>query len=192
MTPRDRLADAARAQAPATIELLEQLVAQRSVGDGPEIAACLELVVAAVAGLGGRVDWFEHDGLPSAVVRLGGGSPARCVALSGHVDVVSAGGRWSADPFVPARRDGALYGRGTCDMKGGVAAFAGALRALAAAELLDACAVELVLTGDEEVGSRRGIIPLLEAGAVRASSSPSTTARPPPARSRGSWRPAST
>jgi acetylornithine deacetylase/succinyl-diaminopimelate desuccinylase-like protein len=51
-------------------------------------------------------------------------------------------------------------------MKGGVAAFVGALRTLADLDLVGRCSIELLLTGDEEVGSRRGMIPLLERGLV--------------------------
>src|SRR3546814_15073289 len=41
------------------------------------------------------------------------------VVLSGHTDVVPVDGqRWASDPFAVDRRDGRLYGRGTCDMKG--------------------------------------------------------------------------
>ncbi len=53
-------------------------------------------------------------------------------------------------------------------MKGGVAAFVAALQALNDAGVLSHCPLELVLTGDEEVGSRRGLIPLLAEGAIEA------------------------
>jgi acetylornithine deacetylase/succinyl-diaminopimelate desuccinylase-like protein len=55
-------------------------------------------------------------------------------------------------------------------MKGGVAGFVGAIRAIDDAGILERCSLELVLTGDEEVGSRRGLIPLLESDAVSATS----------------------
>ena len=52
--------------------------------------------------------------------------------LSGHTDVVPPGdpATWTADPWSAEVRDGALYGRGACDMKGGVAAILGAVRAV--------------------------------------------------------------
>jgi acetylornithine deacetylase/succinyl-diaminopimelate desuccinylase-like protein len=165
------LADAATAEVDATVTLLEQLVAERSLeGEDAAIERCLELMHDAVAPLATTIERPVVDGLPALIARFGDGPVARRVALSGHVDVVPAEGAWASDPFTPVRRGTLLAGRGTCDMKGGVAAFAGALRALSAAGLLEGCAVELVLTADEEVGSRRGLIPLLEAGAVTATS----------------------
>ena len=52
--------------------------------------------------------------------------------LSGHLDVVPAGdpGTWTDDPWAGEVRDGQLYGRGACDMKGGVAAILAAVRSL--------------------------------------------------------------
>lgn len=59
------------------------------------------------------------------------GSGPKVVALDGHIDVVDVGERanWNTDPFDPVLRDGIVYGRGTTDMKGGVASsvYAGAL-----------------------------------------------------------------
>ena len=42
--------------------------------------------------------------------------------LNGHLDVVPAVGEWDSSPFSMEEKDGKLYGRGTCDMKGGIAA----------------------------------------------------------------------
>ena len=75
----------------------------------------------------------ERSVLPVIIGRMGrpGG---RRVILSGHVDVVPPGdpATWSTDPWGGEVRDGRLFGRGACDMKGGVAAILGAVRALAA------------------------------------------------------------
>ncbi|MQA74349.1 MAG: ArgE/DapE family deacylase [Solirubrobacterales bacterium] len=78
-------------------------------------------------------------GRPQLVARFGGGGEGRSLLLNGHVDVVSAEPRerWASDPFEPVIRDGRLYGRGACDMKGGVATMVAA--ALALAE----CGIEL-------------------------------------------------
>ena len=107
------------------------------------------------------------DGLPALVARFGGGPAERCVSFAGHVDVVPAAGDWSSPPFSLSRHGDRVVGRGVCDMKAGVAASVGAIRALAASGLLEGCAVELVVTGDEEVGSARGMRSLLAAGLVR-------------------------
>ena len=68
------------------------------------------------------------------VGRVGGeGRPA--LVLSGHTDVVPPGdlSRWAGDPFVPRIADGAVHGRGACDMKAGVVASLAALHAVRAA-----------------------------------------------------------
>ena len=54
---------------------------------------------------------------------LDSGSPGRCLLLEGHTDVVSEGecGRWSVDPFGGELKEGRIYGRGSCDMKAGLA-----------------------------------------------------------------------
>jgi acetylornithine deacetylase len=80
---------------------------------------------------------FCDDGQPvtrlNLVARFGnpdGDHPASLI-LNGHVDVVPEGerDRWSSDPYSGAIRDGRLHGRGSCDMKGGLAAAAIAMRA---------------------------------------------------------------
>jgi acetylornithine deacetylase len=79
---------------------------------------------------------YCDDGLPVArpnlVARWGEATPGQPAALilNGHIDVVPAGhpARWSDDPFAGAVRNGRLYGRGACDMKGGLAACCFAIR----------------------------------------------------------------
>ncbi|MBX9990837.1 acetylornithine deacetylase [Phreatobacter oligotrophus] len=73
--------------------------------------------------------------------------------LSGHVDVVPVDGQdWSTDPFKLVEKDGRYYGRGTCDMKGFVAASIAAVPAMLAAPLQKP--VHLAISYDEEVGCR--------------------------------------
>lgn len=71
--------------------------------------------------------------------------------LSGHVDVVPVDGQpWTTDPFALTLKDGRYYGRGTCDMKGFVAASLAAVPDMAAAAL--AKPIHLAISYDEEVG----------------------------------------
>ena len=67
-----------------------------------------------------------------------------------------AGGRggWRADPFAGEVRDGVLYGRGACDMKGAIAAFVAAVRRSSAAGPPRG-SISLLITGDEEGAGRR-------------------------------------
>ncbi|MFJ5289217.1 MULTISPECIES: ArgE/DapE family deacylase [unclassified Streptomyces] len=74
------------------------------------------------------------DGRPQLIARFPGTGGGRSLLFNGHIDVVSAEPRaaWTSDPFRAEVRDGRLYGRGTCDMKGGIAAAVVAAEALAA------------------------------------------------------------
>ena len=100
------------------------------------------------AGLG-------FDGRPQLVARFPSGGEGRSLLLNGHVDVISADpvDRWTSDPNDPVVRDGKLYGRGSCDMKGGVAAMTFAAEILAelgvclAGELLVCTVTEEESTG---------------------------------------------
>lgn len=79
------------------------------------------------------------------------GSTQGGVVLSGHTDVVPVDGQaWTSDPFVPVVRDGRLYGRGTCDMKGFIGVALTMLPEFASRRLR--VPVHLALSYDEEVG----------------------------------------
>jgi succinyl-diaminopimelate desuccinylase len=84
--------------------------------------------------------------------RRGTGAPH--LMYCGHTDVVPAGdvSRWTDDPFAAVVRDGVLYGRGACDMKGGIAAFLAAIPTEQAHGSLS-----LLITGDEEARSVDGV-----------------------------------
>jgi len=158
------LAGLGRAKFDEMRTLLTRLVSERSVAGSPAIGRCLEIVLEAISPCAVTVDQLSFDGSPVLVARFGSGSEDRRLTFSGHVDVVPSTPGWESEAFTLADRDGHLVGRGTCDMKGGVAAVVTATRALAEIGILDRCSFELVLTGDEEVGSAKGTIPLLKAG----------------------------
>jgi len=83
------------------------------------------------------------------------------VVLSGHVDVVPVDGQaWSTDPFTLTERDGRLYGRGTCDMKGFDALGLALVPEMLKAELKRP--IQIALSYDEEVG-HQGVPHMIEA-----------------------------
>ena len=86
-----------------------------------------------------------------ATVPARDGSVQGGIVLSGHTDVVPVDGQdWSSDPFKPQVRDGRLYGRGSCDMKGYLGTALSLLPDMLAAGLRKP--VHLALSYDEEVG----------------------------------------
>jgi acetylornithine deacetylase/succinyl-diaminopimelate desuccinylase-like protein len=144
-----------------TLARLERLVREPSIEGSAAITRCLDLIEDDLAPLAGRVRRPEFEGLPSLVCEWGDPADERRLLLAGHADVVPADGAWSTPPFSLARHGDALTGRGVCDMKGALAAFVGALKVVSHHSGLDGAPVSLVVTGDEEVGSPRGMIPLL-------------------------------
>ncbi len=88
--------------------------------------------------------------------------------VNGHLDVVPVNASaWSHDPFDPQVVDGRLYGRGTADMKGGIAAAICALDVLERAGRVPGCNLVFHLVADEERGGRLGTLALLEAGMIQ-------------------------
>lgn len=91
------------------------------------------------------------EGTKSNLMAMIGPAVEGGVLLSGHTDVVPVDGQpWSTDPWTLTERDGRLYGRGTCDMKGFLALALAAAPDLAAANLRKP--VHLAFSYDEEVG----------------------------------------
>ncbi|MFL6694702.1 MAG: succinyl-diaminopimelate desuccinylase, partial [Ramlibacter sp.] len=80
------------------------------------------------------------------------GRTPRTLVFAGHTDVVPTGplDQWTNDPFVPAHRDGKLYGRGAADMKTSIAAFVVAVEEFLAANPDPSIAIALLITSDEE------------------------------------------
>ncbi len=130
----------------------------------------VEVVAPALDMIRADPDWpgeeMPRTALPVLIGRAGRAGGRRLV-LSGHLDVVPPGdpATWTADPWGAEIRDGALYGRGACDMKGGVASILAAVRALGAAGDLDRLDGELIvaLVASEEDGGQ-GTLAAIRAG----------------------------
>jgi succinyl-diaminopimelate desuccinylase len=118
------------------------------------------LLAELLAGLGFTVHPLRFGAVDNLYARIGATTPHLCFA--GHTDVVPPGAAsWTQDPFAASVRDGVLYGRGACDMKGGVAAFvAAAARHLATGHPHGS--ISLLITGDEEAEAVDGTVRVLE------------------------------
>jgi len=100
------------------------------------------------------------DGLKSSLFATIGTGAGAGVALSGHTDVVPVAGQtWDSDPFQLVERDGKLYGRGTCDMKGYLACCLAMAPDLKRRQLK--VPFHLAFSYDEEVGCT-GVRPMIE------------------------------
>lgn len=117
--------------------------------------ACQDAMAGHLAALGMQIDRFEAlPGRDDVVGRLAGAGGGRSLILNGHVDVVPAGdvSAWPHDPWGGELEGGRLWGRGACDMKGGIAAGIVALRALATLGVRLAGDVVFQSVVDEETG----------------------------------------
>jgi acetylornithine deacetylase len=99
-------------------------------------------------------------GRPNVVAKLEGKQPGRRVILEAHVDTASINGM-TIEPFDPEVRDGLMYGRGSCDTKGGLAAMMHAVAAVRENGQRPECEVWMVAAADEEF-SFRGVSKLCE------------------------------
>ena len=98
------------------------------------------------------------------VARREGKAPGQCVHFNSHIDVVEVGHGWTTDPFGGEVKEGRIYGRGACDMKGGLAASIIAAEAFVATCPDYAGAIEISGTADEESGGFGGVAYLAERG----------------------------
>jgi acetylornithine deacetylase len=117
---------------PREEEALQHFLGDRLAAHGA-IVSVEEPDAALIAGHPMTPPGFSFAGRPQLVARFAGAGGGRTLLLNGHVDVVVAGPRetWSSDPFEAVVRDGAVWGRGACDMKGGVACMVLAAETLA-------------------------------------------------------------
>ncbi len=142
-------------------DLLDRLVGFPTVSRDSNLAL-IDWVDGYLDGLGlqGHRVWDRARNKAHLFVQVGPEVPGG-VVLSGHTDVVPVEGQaWSTDPWTVTERNGRLYGRGTCDMKGFLALSLAALPRAQAAPLKRP--LQLALSYDEEVGCI-AVIDLIEA-----------------------------
>ena len=144
------------------VDLAARLIRCESVT--PAEGGALSLLAKELGSLG-----FECTRLPfgegsarieNLFARRGHGAPH--FAFAGHTDVVPVGdaSAWRHAPFSGALEDGKLFGRGAADMKGGIAAFVGAVRQFV--EYHAHGSISLIITGDEEGDADYGTVKMVE------------------------------
>jgi acetylornithine deacetylase len=157
------------------VKLLERLVSFPTVA-GESNEALVEYLVGWFEDRGARVtvvpSRYRPDGLNMYAV-IGPPSDGGLL-LAAHTDVVAVEGQpWSSDPFSLRRSGDHLYGRGTADMKGLIAAVLSVVAGINGRRLRRP--LQIALSCDEELGCK-GVPPLLEAPRLRGST-PSPTPR---------------
>jgi succinyl-diaminopimelate desuccinylase len=150
----------------SSVELARTLVRFPSLNPPGEERACAEYLANLLRRAGLDVELHEFaPGRPSMVARLRGTSDLKPLAFTGHLDVVPLGEKpWSAPPFAAEIQDGKLIGRGSSDMKAGVAAFVVATIAQARRGN-PRRGITLVITAGEETGCE-GAFHLARTGAL--------------------------
>jgi succinyl-diaminopimelate desuccinylase len=144
---------------------------------GENYEDCARAIGAALRRAGFEVEYHVAEDLPehtaahprvNVVGARAGEGRGPVVHLNGHLDVVPAGDGWTVDPFGGEVRDGRLYGRGSGDMKAGIASALFAAEAIRRAGVRLPGTVELSGTVDEESGGFAGVAWLARRGRIAA------------------------
>ncbi|MCX7565814.1 succinyl-diaminopimelate desuccinylase [Sulfitobacter sp. F26169L] len=144
-----------------SVELTAALVRCPSVT--PADGGALDIVHDLLASAGFTCAWADRGGIRNLFARWGAKGNTRSFGFNGHTDVVPIGDEaaWTMPPFGAEIKDGVMYGRGTTDMKSGVAAFAAAAVDFVKNTPPDG-SILITVTGDEEGESVDGTLALLE------------------------------
>lgn len=129
----------------------------------PDEGGALVLLESHLAKAGFTCTRIDRGGISNLFARWGTAGNGRAFGFNGHTDVVPIGNRadWTHDPFGAEIHDGKMYGRGTVDMKSGVAAFVAAAVDYVAETPPDGSIV-ITITGDEEGDAKDGTVAILD------------------------------
>jgi succinyl-diaminopimelate desuccinylase len=170
----EKAVEAIAARRDEVVILTRELVGIPTVNPpGEHYQACAELVGERLRRRGFTISYVRAEGAPgdsdrypriNVVARREGSGPGPCVHFNSHIDVVVPGEGWTVDPFAGVVKDGRVYGRGACDMKGGLAASIIAVEALIDSGVDLPGTLEISGTADEESGGYGGVAYLAERG----------------------------
>jgi len=147
-----------------TLDLTKALISRPSIT--PDDKGCQQLLIDHLAPAGFKAEHMPFgegdDAVDNLWLRKGTEAPLFCFA--GHTDVVPTGPieNWDSNPFEATERDGKLYGRGTADMKGGIAAFTIACQRFVADYPNHKGSIAYLITSDEEGPAHNGTVKVIE------------------------------
>jgi succinyl-diaminopimelate desuccinylase len=143
-----------------TLELAKDLIARPSVT--PADKGCQDLLIERLEPLGFEAEKMHFGKVDNLWLRRGSEAPLFCFA--GHTDVVPPGSldQWESDPFTPEIRDGKLFGRGTADMKGSIAAMCVAVERFIDQHPEHSGSIAFLITSDEEGPAVDGTVKVIE------------------------------
>jgi succinyl-diaminopimelate desuccinylase len=172
--PTENLCKVIDARRDELVELTRALIRFPTVNPpGEAYRPCAEFIGERLRARGFAVDYVRAAGTPgdseqypriNVIARSSGTAPGPCVHFNSHIDVVQSGGGWTLDPFAAVVKGGRVYGRGACDMKGGLAASIIAVEALIDSAATLPGTLEISGTVDEESGGYGGVHYLAERG----------------------------
>ena len=144
----------------STIDLCSELISRPSVS--PDDQGCQEVLAERLKNIGFKIEHLPFDDVKNIWARLGTDAPLFCFA--GHTDVVPAGDieKWDSEPFSPEIRDGLLYGRGSADMKGSLAAMIIATENFLEKHPSFKGSLAYLITSDEESAAVNGTVKVIE------------------------------
>jgi acetylornithine deacetylase/succinyl-diaminopimelate desuccinylase len=150
---------------PEIVSLLQKLVRAKSEDPPGDTSTCAQIIgdILSREGIPYKIE-EPKPGVCSVAAVLEGENPGPALLFNGHIDTVPAGSGWKADPFGAEIRDGYLYGRGSTDMKAGIAASLAAFLDVKRAGVPFAGRVIFTAVGDEENHSQYGTKYLLSHG----------------------------
>ncbi|OUR64300.1 succinyl-diaminopimelate desuccinylase [Methylophaga sp. 42_25_T18] len=144
----------------ATLKLTEDLIRRNSVT--PEDKGCQKLLADRLSAIGFEIEHLRFGDTDNFWARRG--TTGSVFAFAGHTDVVPTGPveNWQSDPFTPEIRNGLLYGRGTADMKGSIAAMVTACERFVAEHPDHNGSIAFLITSDEEGPATGGTVKVIE------------------------------
>ena len=151
------------------VELTRDLVAIPSENPPGNEAEVARYIARTLEGLGlDPIIAEKVAGRPNVIAELRGDKGNPVLLLTGHTDVVPAGTGWSTDPYQPVIRDGKLFGRGACDMKGGLACILHVLELLLEHDVPLSGSLLCAFTVGEESGGIEGAAYVMQEGLISA------------------------